>query len=91
MKNKVFSLLFVIGFSTVLLAQKHNIKWEKDYEKAVKIAKKQDKPILIFFTGSDWCGPCKMLVEDLFETNRFGKLAKDSFVIMRLISLEIKI
>ena len=81
MKKRIFSLLFVVGFSSVLLAQKHDVKWQEDYDNAVKIAQKQDKPILIFFTGSDWCGPCKMLVKDIFETKRFEKLAKENFVI----------
>jgi len=60
----------------------HNANiWEKDYSKAKLKAKKQDKPLLIFFTGSDWCGPCKKLVSDFFESDRFKKLASDKFVL----------
>lgn len=81
MKKKILSILFVVGFSSMLLAQNHEVKWQEDYDKAMKIAKKQNKPLLIFFTGSDWCGPCKMLVEDFFESKKFEKLAKENFVI----------
>jgi thioredoxin-related protein len=81
MKKRIFSLLFIVGFSTAIVAQKHEVNWEKDYDKAVKIAKKQNKPILIFFTGSDWCGPCKMLVADFFESKKFEKITKENFVI----------
>lgn len=70
-----------MGFSSLLLAQNHEVEWEKDFDKAKKIAKRQHKPLLIFFTGSDWCGPCKMLVEDFFESKKFKKLANENFVI----------
>lgn len=81
MKRMIFSLLFVVGFSSAIMAQKHDVNWEKEYDKAVETARNQNKPILIFFTGSDWCGPCKMLVDDFFESKRFGKLAAKNFVI----------
>ena len=81
MKKIILSLLLVVGFSSMSFGQDHDVKWQDDYDKAVKKAKKQDKPILLFFTGSDWCGPCKMLVEDFFESNKFAKIAKESFVV----------
>lgn len=81
MKKVIISLLFVVGFSFISFAQNHKVDWQTDYDKAVKMAKKQEKPILLFFTGSDWCGPCKMLVEDFFDSNRFAKIAKESLVI----------
>ena len=37
--------------------------------------------MLIFFTGSDWCGPCKMLVEDFFESDKFKEIAEKEFVL----------
>ena len=81
MKKIVFSLILVLGFLFMSFGQNHEVKWQEDYDKAVKKAKKQNKPILLFFTGSDWCGPCKMLVEDFFESSKFAKIAEESFVI----------
>ncbi len=81
MKKIICSLLFVLGFSFMSFGQSQEVKWQEDYDKAVKQAKKQNKPILLFFTGSDWCGPCKMLVEDVFESNKFAKIAEESFVV----------
>jgi len=81
MKKIILSLLFVVGFSFLSVAQNHVVKWQEDYDKAVKKAKEQHKPILIFFTGSDWCGPCKMLVEDFFESEKFKNIADESFVV----------
>ncbi len=36
--------------------------WETDLEAAKARAEKENKTILINFTGSDWCGWCKCLV-----------------------------
>ena len=58
-----------------------SIKWETDYSKAKLKAEKQEKPLLIFFTGSDWCGPCKKLVSDFFETEKFKNITKKKFVL----------
>ena len=81
MKKIILNLLFVVGFSFLSVAQNHQMNWQEDYAKAVKIAKKQHKPILIFFTGSDWCGPCKMLTEDFFESDKFKEIAEENFVV----------
>ena len=86
MKKIVLSCLFLVGSVLFVKAQdsveiKHSVNWEKSYAKAQKIAKKKNKDILIFFTGSDWCGPCKMLVEDFFETEQFKNIAEKDFVL----------
>lgn len=54
-----------------------NLKWHTDYQKALKIAKRSKKPLLVYFTGSDWCAPCKSLSEDFFTTAEFEKASID--------------
>jgi len=67
--------------STVLDANKKELKWIDNFEKAKQLAKEQNKPLLVFFTGSDWCGPCKMLHADLFETEEFLQLANKDLIL----------
>ena len=57
-----------------------DLEWQQNYSDAVTIAKKENKPLLIFFTGSDWCSPCKMLVDDLFTTTEFYNFAASKFI-----------
>lgn len=52
-------------------------KWLTDFDKAIKIAKKENKNVLVYFTGSDWCPPCKMLKKDLFETPAFSEVSEN--------------
>ena len=81
MKKLLFLAAFFIGFSAV--AQEDvKLDWLTDFEEAKKIAKKEKKPILIYFTGSDWCPPCKMLKEDFFYTEKFKEKSKDFVLVM---------
>lgn len=55
--------------------------WTYDLETAKKDAKKQNKNILIYFTGSDWCPPCKMLKKDFFDTEEFDTAAENYILV----------
>lgn len=52
-------------------------EWLTNYDAALEKADKEDKNVLIYFTGSDWCAPCKMLKKDLFETTTFEDISID--------------
>ena len=56
-------------------------KWIETYKKATKISKKKNKPLLIFFTGSDFCGLCKQLNTHFFTSEEFIKLADEELVL----------
>lgn len=52
--------------------------WTEDVNAAVERAASEDKDLLLFFTGSDWCPPCKMLNEEVFDQEGFfGRIEKD--------------
>jgi len=60
------------------------LNWTATYKDALKKAKKEKKPILMYFTGSDWCGPCKVLDKDLFHTEKFKALADKDLVLLEV-------
>jgi len=74
-------LLFI---STLFYAQEHGerLKWETDFEVAKTKAKKTKKPILMLFTGSDWCPPCKMLKKDFFSSDAFVEKSKNLILLL---------
>ncbi|MCA9784845.1 MAG: thioredoxin family protein, partial [Candidatus Cloacimonetes bacterium] len=45
--------------------------WITDYEEALKLAKKERKLVLVDFTGSDWCGWCIKLKDEVFSKEEF--------------------
>ena len=84
MKRVILSLLILFLTIEVSNAQKtDHLNWIPDFEQAKKIAKQQNKPILIFFTGSDWCGLCKMLDADFFASDKFKKIADEKLVLYK--------
>ncbi|MEM6718924.1 MAG: thioredoxin family protein [Bacteroidota bacterium] len=81
MKKLLFLAVFFIGFSS-LAQEEIKLNWLTDFEEAKTISKKEKKPILIYFTGSDWCPPCKLLKEDFFYTEKFKEKAKNFVLVM---------
>ena len=66
----------IVASTIFAQSQKHEkLHWLTDFEKAKAIAKKEHKPILMLFTGSDWCPPCKMMHNELFEDKNFINIA----------------
>ena len=63
MRNLFYTLLVVISFTTVGVAQE--INWIT-LEEAVKLQKKNPKKIMMDMY-TNWCGPCKMLDKNTFQ------------------------
>lgn len=56
--------------------------WLEDFEAAKKIAAEKKIPILIDFSGSDWCGWCVKLDQEVFSQEAFKAYAKENLVLM---------
>lgn len=90
---------FIIGFLTFQVSYSQEIAentievaeieeivldWIPTYKEALKKAKKEKKPVLIYFTGSDWCGPCKILDDKLFHTKKFKSLSDKNLILLEV-------
>lgn len=60
------------------------LNWSTNYEEAVNQSKSTGKPIILFFTGSDWCGWCNKLEDEVFDTRAFQENAGNKFVFLKL-------
>ncbi len=58
--------------------------WTTNYNAAVAQAKREHKKILLNFTGSDWCGWCQKLDEEVYSTPQFAKYADANLVLVTL-------
>jgi len=85
MKKLTYLLFFLLAFQGIR-AQKTveygGLKWYLDYEEARAEAQKQHKPIVILFTGSDWCPPCKALRREVFPNPEFQKEARKVVLVL---------
>ncbi len=81
--KKTIYLLFILGCLS-LSASAQKITWHTDMGKASEIAIEENKPLLMFFTGSDWCGWCIKLQKEVLKTSDFETWAKDNVVLVEL-------
>lgn len=58
--------------------------WLVDFDKAKAQAAKEGKSILMEFTGSDWCPPCKALAKGVLNQDVFKTEAPKNFVLLKL-------
>ncbi len=78
---KCFVLAVCCGLMTTLSAADG---WMTNFAAAKKLAKKENKPILVDFSGSDWCGWCIKLDKEVFSTKAFKEYAKKNLVLLML-------
>ena len=81
MKNLTLSLLF-LSFISLSYSQQNKLVWHEDLKEAVAISQKEKKPIMLFFTGSDWCGWCIRLKKEVFSQDEFKDWADENVVLL---------
>lgn len=85
---KYIGLLFLIFTLSYAHAETRTdtsgLIWYTDLAVAHKKSEESKKPIFAFFTGSDWCGWCKMLQKDVFAKKAFIDWAKESVILLEL-------
>jgi thioredoxin-related protein len=81
LKSLLASSIVLLGVFSTAFAE---AKWFTNFEEAKKVALKEGKPLLLEFTGSDWCGPCMALRKNVLSTEEFTKEAAGKYVLVEL-------
>ena len=81
MKKIIIAVVLFIGSFTV---EAQELVWETNVTKAMEVSNETKKPMLLFFTGSDWCGWCIRLQKEVLKTPEFAAWAKDNVVLVEL-------
>jgi thioredoxin-related protein len=86
MKTIAFlSIIFLTSLSSFAQkSAKEDLVWHTDLNKAIELANKEKKPMMLFFTGSDWCGWCVRLQKEVFTQNEFKKWAQDNVILVEV-------
>ncbi|MEM8953369.1 MAG: thioredoxin family protein [Verrucomicrobiota bacterium] len=59
-------------------------QWTMDFDAAAKLAEEKKLPMMLNFTGSDWCGWCKLMEEGVFADNQWKNFASENVVLVTL-------
>lgn len=85
---KIQSLLLTFSiFMTACwapVASGEDSRWLTDFEAAKAQAKAENKPILVNFSGSDWCGYCIALEREVFTKPAFKEYAESDLILVLL-------
>ena len=86
MKKLILLLFTIVSFTSFSqLIEGNWLNTEKpEMNKAIEISQKTNKPIMLFFTGSDWCGWCKKLVKEVYKTSEFNTWARKNVVLVEV-------
>ncbi len=76
----IIALLTALFITPVFAANYPPAGWTDSITEAISRAEKEDKMILIDFTGSDWCGWCKKLDKEVFSTPEFQSWADKNII-----------
>ena len=83
----VFFAVAIIGFSVASESRGEQpnairpyAEWEVSYNKAVEQAKLTGRPIMLVFSGSDWCAWCQKLSQEVFTTHEFARWSTDNVI-----------
>ena len=78
------SLLLVSALAEVQKKGAEVGKWTQDYDAAIKVAAEKKVPIMLNFTGSDWCHWCKIMDEKVFAQDEWKTYAAKNAVLVTL-------
>ena len=59
-------------------------KWTQDYDAALALAKEHGLPVMLKFTGSDWCGWCQLMEREVFSKKDFENWADGRVMLVTL-------
>ena len=82
--KKILNILFATLISLTVLSQEKDLTWHTDMNKAINKSIQTEKPLFLFFTGSDWCGWCIRLQKAVFQKPEFKKWARKNVILVEL-------
>lgn len=77
-------LIILMLSSACAQSSKIELNWLTNLEDAQELAAKNNVPILINFTGSDWCQWCFKLRDEVFNTKKFDAYAKENLILVEI-------
>ncbi len=85
----ILSIMIILIMISACVAEdsegnKDNIAWFTNLEKAQEVAVEKNIPIFIHFTGSDWCGWCWKLEEEVYSKPVFQEYVAENMVMVTI-------
>ena len=76
---KKISFIFILLLGSLSYSQ----DWQTSYNRSLIKAKNENKKIILVFQGSDWCGPCIKLSQEIWSSDYFINYSNKKFVMLQ--------
>lgn len=76
-------ILCLFGLTSCTEAAEAPPGWMTDYENAVSVAKRSNRPMLLDF-GASWCGPCKKLEANTLRDKDVAYYVETGFIAVKI-------
>lgn len=74
----------LLALLTSTLSLQASDLWSTNLDESFKQAATENRLLLLEFTGSDWCPPCKKQAQDVFAQPAFEEFAKANLVPVKI-------
>lgn len=66
-----------------MIVSGYSQNWKTSLEEAKSLAVKENKNILIVFSGSDWCAPCMKLDKTVWKSKIFKDESEEKWILIK--------
>lgn len=80
--HKIERIKRILSIVLCLAVLSFTTEWQPSFETAKQIARDKHELIFLNFSGSDWCGPCMRLRNEILDNGVFTKMADSSLVMV---------
>ena len=84
MRTLLYAIALVGGLTLQPCFNAVSAVWQTDFGAAKQNVAAENKPMLMLFTGSDWCPACKNLKKEVFQRAEFAAYADANLVLLEL-------
>ena len=82
MLKKILILSLAILSPSLHAKEKKQLKWYLNYTEVTELAKKENKLVLLFFHGSNWCPPCIKMQKEVFAADTSIKVVSEKMLFL---------
>ncbi len=80
----MLSLISAVALSIAPATATAGDGWYADFDEAAAVARAEGKDLLVDFTGSDWCGWCIRLHDEVFQYDTFLEPVRENYILVAL-------
>ncbi|NBC28729.1 MAG: thioredoxin fold domain-containing protein [Spirochaetes bacterium] len=77
---KRLTVIVVLALLVTAVGTADVFDWTQDLDAALERAEQEDKAVFLYFAGTDWCGWCHRLMDEVLHAAPFEEYATEALV-----------